>query len=250
MRGRAAEAALFTFFWLLFWSNVNAVRLLSWTLSSLCPSPQVDLRASPMGAAQDNHGTTTHYSSSNQHEISTGTGVLNWSDSSEWKLMTGNCSSWEIHGNGRSDENCSSMFAPVWMIFFLCQSVLWTVGVKLSLAGCDFQTTRLTFRISISSSRVQREEVVVRFAAQWTFSPLCFICLPSKHSGRYCIRKILYFCKDVGDIIEYDAVMSFLWSCFQSIQHEVWPLGKWCYDALLYGATDYIDPHKLYAISQ
>lgn len=83
-----------------------------------------------------------------------------------------------------------------------------------------------------------------------TFSPLCFICLPSKYSSRYCIRKILYFCKDVGDITEYDAVMSFLWSCFQSIQHEVWPLGKWCYDALLYGATDYIDPHKLYAIWQ
>lgn len=41
------------------------------------PVRKVDLRASPMGAAQDNHGTTTHYSSSNQHEISTGTGVLN-----------------------------------------------------------------------------------------------------------------------------------------------------------------------------
>lgn len=218
-------------------------------LSSLCPLPQVDLRASPMGAAQDNHGTTTHYSSSNQHEISTGTGVLNWSDSSEWKLMTGNCNSWEIHGNGRSDENCSSMFAPVWMIFFFCAKVSFELlGLNCHLQvviskhdPSHLQDKHFFFQ---SAARGSRSQVCC------TFSPLCFICLPSKYSGRYCIRKILYFCKDVGDITEYDAVLSFLWSCFQSIQHEVWPLGKWCYDALLYGATDYIDPHKLYAIWQ
>lgn len=155
-------------------------------LSSLCPSPQVDLRASPMGAAQDNHGTTTHYSSSNQHEISTGTGVLNWSDSSEWKLMTGNCSSWEIHGNGRSDENCSSMFAPVWMIFFFCAKV----SFELLGLNCHLQVVISKH----NPSHLQDKHFFFQSAVRGshgqvccTFSPLCFYMFALKIQ-----QKVLY----------------------------------------------------------